>query len=257
MEEVLNRSDIEASPRGLREHAQRLAGLLRPPADTVAAALVLLVTFLPALLQLFAPETPRTAPTAREWVEGQSVYALAAGCVIWLAVSFSGHPAAELFGLRVFPPLRALWRGFRYGLAAVLPVLLVLLGISWVAFRFGATPARQEIFDAFSDVSLPLWARGFLLFSTVMLAPVYEEALFRGLLFPALLRGQRTCRGAMLLCGLAFALIHLNAALLLPLLLLNCLLCAGYCATGSLLTPIAMHMTFNGVNLLIWMLTER
>lgn len=237
---------------------RRLRDALRPPADAAAAALVLLASFFPAFLQILSPEAPPAAPDARQWVGGALVYMLAAGGAVWLAVSFSGRTAADLFGLRACPPLRALLSGFRRGLAALPPVMLLALGISRAMSRFGFSPERQALFDAFSDPALPLWARGFLVFSAVTLAPLYEEALFRGLLFPALLRGRRAgTAAAMLLCGLAFALIHLNAALLLPLLLLGCLLCEGYLATGSLLTPVAMHMTFNGVNLLIWFLSDK
>jgi membrane protease YdiL (CAAX protease family) len=90
-----------------------------------------------------------------------------------------------------------------------------------------------------------------LVFFAVGVAPVVEELLFRGLLLPIVLQGRSFLFGA-LLTSLYFALIHLHAPSLLPLLLLSVGFSAGYAATGSILTPIAMHVVFNVTGLLLF-----
>jgi membrane protease YdiL (CAAX protease family) len=75
--------------------------------------------------------------------------------------------------------------------------------------------------------------------------------MFRGLLLPLVLKG-RTFLFSALLTSLYFSLMHLHAPSLLPLLLLSVGFSAGYAATGSILTPIAMHMVFNFTGLLLF-----
>jgi membrane protease YdiL (CAAX protease family) len=83
-----------------------------------------------------------------------------------------------------------------------------------------------------------------MLAAAVLIAPVVEELLFRGILLPALLKA-RSFLFAALLTGAYFALVHLHAPSFLPLLLLSAAFSAGYAATGSILTPMAMHAVFN------------
>ena len=83
---------------------------------------------------------------------------------------------------------------------------------------------------------------------TVLLAcligPVAEELLFRGVLYPAL-RRRLSRVAAMLISGIAFALIHTNVMGLLPIVLLGVTLAYLYERTGSIAGPIALHMAHN------------
>lgn len=86
-----------------------------------------------------------------------------------------------------------------------------------------------------------------------VLAPFAEEVFFRGILFPSLARVSGV-RVALLLQAAAFGLVHVVAApetwpVAIPLAFVGW--CAGrtYLRTGSLLAPIALHATFNAVNL--------
>ena len=54
---------------------------------------------------------------------------------------------------------------------------------------------------------------------------------------------------AILLSGLVFAVIHINAATLIPLWFLGVAFAWLYVRTGTLLAPMAVHFTFNAVNL--------
>jgi membrane protease YdiL (CAAX protease family) len=79
---------------------------------------------------------------------------------------------------------------------------------------------------------------------TVIGAPVSEEIIFRGYIYPATKRlSGSPC--AVLFSGALFAVVHLNLAALLPLFVLGMLLAVLYEATGSLWMPIAVHLVFN------------
>jgi membrane protease YdiL (CAAX protease family) len=81
---------------------------------------------------------------------------------------------------------------------------------------------------------------------TIVIAPLGEEVLFRGILYPTIKQaGFR--RLALWATSLAFAAIHLNAVTFVPLLVLSVLLILLYEKTNNLLAPIAAHSVFNGI----------
>ncbi|HEX2844396.1 MAG TPA: type II CAAX endopeptidase family protein [Candidatus Limnocylindria bacterium] len=87
----------------------------------------------------------------------------------------------------------------------------------------------------------------------VLLAPVAEELFFRGVIFNAFLReGGR--RWAFLGSSALFAVIHLSIAAFVPIFLLGLALAWVYHRTGSLVAPIVMHATVNGISVLLALL---
>jgi membrane protease YdiL (CAAX protease family) len=97
--------------------------------------------------------------------------------------------------------------------------------------------------------------------AAVVLAPVAEELLFRGLLFNALLR-RRSVHVAALVSSVVFAVVHVDVAVSQPLALVGLTLVGlalayAYHRTGSLLVPIAGHAAFNGVTLVLALVGER
>lgn len=83
----------------------------------------------------------------------------------------------------------------------------------------------------------------------VLLAPVIEEVIFRGVLFQALSAATGLVP-AILLSSLAFALIHLEIAALPyrgALFLLGAWFAASLQRSGSLVVPITAHAAFNGI----------
>lgn len=83
------------------------------------------------------------------------------------------------------------------------------------------------------------------------LAPVAEELLFRGILYPAIKR-LGFPRLALWVASLLFAGIHFNLPIFLPLLLLALLLTWLYEKTGNLLAPISAHVAFNALNFVVF-----
>ena len=89
----------------------------------------------------------------------------------------------------------------------------------------------------------------------LVLAPVAEEIMFRGIMYPAL-KGFGMPRFAFWSTALIFSLIHFNAATFLSLLAFACLLNILYEKTGNLLTCMVAHTSFNAINLAMLVATE-
>ncbi|MBL9127852.1 MAG: CPBP family intramembrane metalloprotease, partial [Verrucomicrobiales bacterium] len=95
--------------------------------------------------------------------------------------------------------------------------------------------------------------RSILLFFAAGTAPVFEELVFRGVLWPAARdRGFRV--SGYLLVSAGFALIHGNVAAFVPLAGLGMFWTWLYEKTGDLSAPILSHALFNLTNFL-WILS--
>lgn len=82
---------------------------------------------------------------------------------------------------------------------------------------------------------------------TALLAPLGEEVLFRGILYPTVAR-YGFPRLAIWGTSFLFAAIHHNLVTFVPLLVLAVVLTILYKRTGNLLAPIVAHATFNILN---------
>lgn len=209
------------------------------------------ITLLFGLMAVGQGEGTKAQPSATALLQGAFLYALVLmvtvlGCLFYAKVDFRcafGQPTVS------WP--RALLKGVRYGIEIIPLILLLTIVVATVGEALGFDMKGQQIFECLEDPTVPRWVRIALIFFAVGVAPVVEELLFRGLLLPLVLKG-RTFLFAALLTSLYFALMHLHAPSLLPLLLLSVGFSAGYAATGSILTPIAMHMVFNITGLLLF-----
>ena len=112
--------------------------------------------------------------------------------------------------------------------------------------RFGVQPESQAAVEALKTSSAWL-DRVALAVVAVILAPIAEEILFRGVLYPAIKRGGFPWL-AFWGTSLLFALIHVNLITFVPLLLFSLLLTLLYERTGNLLAPMTAHAMFNLLN---------
>lgn len=83
--------------------------------------------------------------------------------------------------------------------------------------------------------------------ATIIIAPVAEEILFRGIMYPAIKR-MGYPRLALWITALVFAAIHHNLQTFVPLVFLAVVLIWLYEYTGNLLACIVTHSLFNAVN---------
>jgi membrane protease YdiL (CAAX protease family) len=151
----------------------------------------------------------------------------------------------EGFGLNVHPA-RALLTGVCVGALITYPILW-LNGISFHVFeRLSLHPQEQHTVEILRHTA-GLLGRVVSGIATIVMAPVGEEVLFRGILYPTV---KRNYGGQIALWGTAilFGAIHLNLSSFVPLVLLAVILIYLYEYTGNLLAPIAVHCVFNATN---------
>jgi membrane protease YdiL (CAAX protease family) len=89
--------------------------------------------------------------------------------------------------------------------------------------------------------------RAYLIAFTVLVAPVAEEVIFRGIIYPTIKQSGHP-KIALWLTSFLFALIHGNVPIFLPLLVLALALTFLYEVTDNLLASITAHAVFNGIN---------
>jgi membrane protease YdiL (CAAX protease family) len=143
------------------------------------------------------------------------------------------------------------------GIAAViiaLPVAMILIGslVLFVLKLLGITPEVQPTITVIKSHTGP-WQTAIFGFAAVVLAPLFEESLFRGILYPAFRnRGHRWM--GLWFTALLFGVIHWNLAAFIPLTFLAVVFTWMYERTGNLLAPMAAHGVFNAIN--FWLLVN-
>lgn len=111
-------------------------------------------------------------------------------------------------------------------------------------------PEHQTIRILLSGEAGPL-AAALTVVSAIILAPINEELLFRGMLQPVLAGHFRSSRTAIIICAVAFGLFHYPLVHTMPALALFGLV-LGYlrAKSGSLMLVILVHVIFNAKTLL-------
>ena len=163
------------------------------------------------------------------------------------------HVPRALVGLPRFPGAdvgRSILLGLLWGAGAWLAasVLANAIALALEAVGIEPEPAAAERALAMLDPFL-------LVVPIVVLAPIAEEIFFRGVVFNAL-RRESTRRWAYLGSALLFSVIHLSPVTLVPIFLLGLLLARVYERTGSLVAPIVLHATFNGLSVALALLAR-
>lgn len=146
-----------------------------------------------------------------------------------------------------------LFRGAGLVVLSLLLILLPAAGLeqaglyTWLNATTGC-PEQQEVVSELMESSVS--EQLLLIFAAVVMAPICEEAFFRGFLFNIL----RHCCGcvlpAALMAGLAFGVIHGSLAQMLPLTIFGFVQCLIYARCRTLCVPMAVHAVFNGLAVL-------
>jgi len=220
-------------------------GTLRARPFTLAHAVpVIALTGLFALLGALHTPDSNASITPEGCIRGITVCSVAGLFTVALCVLMTQKGLRAVFGSATCTWQTAVGKGFLYGFAAIPAVTLVWLVVKAASDALDLDMAPQDVFMWFQDPAFTTPVRVALVFFAIVVAPVTEELLFRGILLPALMKG-RDFAFAALLCSFYFALIHLHGPSLLSLMALGITFSVGYAATGSILTPIVMHAVFN------------
>ncbi len=102
------------------------------------------------------------------------------------------------------------------------------------------------------ELSVSWGQRAVFALAAVVVAPVVEETLFRGILYPAL-KQEGYPRLALFGSSIMFAAIHMNVMTFIPLFALALAFVFLFELTDTLIAPILAHSCFNGVNLLVYL----
>ena len=236
--------------RGLQPLAA-LGTLQARPFRFAHALPIVALTGLFAFLHVLQPsgEETHVEPIALVW--GSGIVAVLNLLVIASCTVLAGKRPRVVFGSPSCPWYTAIGKGLVYGVAVIPVVSLVSLVVEAVASALDLTLDAQDVFNCLSDPAVPASIRAALIFFALVVAPITEELMFRGILLPVLAKGRHFIFAA-LLSSLLFALIHLHGPSFLTLMLLSVFFSLGYAATGSILTPIVMHMIFNITGLLFF-----
>lgn len=136
--------------------------------------------------------------------------------------------------------------------AVAVPVVLGLNTVSdFILTKIQGGSTMQPTMQALEATQGPL-QRTVFAFAAVILAPLIEEMLFRGILYRT---GQQLGYPRLALIGssLLFALIHASLLTLLPLTVLAIIFARLYDYTDRLIAPIVAHSLFNAVNLIAYL----
>ena len=173
---------------------------------------------------------------------------LIVGAVIFALASFSrGRKPKHVFGLRK--------RSQKY----IIIITIAGMFVAYIAVFIGSIissfllstgkPKKenlQEIVQTLmtnDDISLKIA----IALSAIIFAPLIEEIIFRGYLYPVIKRFSHPIFSCVI-TSLLFAVIHSNLEGLIPLFLLAIVLTIFYEISKSIWVPILMHACFNGVN---------
>jgi membrane protease YdiL (CAAX protease family) len=174
------------------------------------------------------------------------------GNIVVFAILVAGVTAIVYWRVKPVTWLGLRWKQwplfFFIGPAAVI-VMWVVLGvlqtcgyIAWLE-RLVGSPSTQDAVKLLRE-SKDLTSVFLMAFSAAIVAPIAEEVIFRGYLYPVAKSFAGPWIG-MLFSALVFAAGHGNVPLLLPLFLLGLLLALAYEVTGSLWAAISIHFFFN------------
>lgn len=226
---------------------------------------------------------PRKTPTAliaaRSWSTPEMALVLGAFLLLYLAASFicplfpeEQMPVVQLVAtlliysiatgvvVRINRERNRSWEsGYGMGLRQtkallsapllylVLILPLALATAAWHRLLEQAFGMEIELQEALQVIALgSSWLRLLYILMAVVAAPLFEELVFRGLLFPYLVKRAGLAGGTVVVSAL-FALMHRHTPAFVPLFLLSAALCLAYWRAGSLWISIGTHAIFNAV----------
>ena len=151
----------------------------------------------------------------------------------------------DYFQFNGLPIKDAIIQGFKGWLMIIPFVLLVSLIMNiLIENQNGSNPLLEIVLNNNNYFSFIL-----LFLTTTLLAPLFEEIIFRGILLPILSRDFGIILGISI-SAFIFALAHLSISEMPPLLVLGIGLGITRIASGSLLSSVIMHSLWNGLTFL-------
>ena len=184
-----------------------------------------------------------------EFIISSFSFYIVALVLIHFFLRFHGATWNDLFGFR-----KLRWQSIAAALAAAvifLPAGLTLKKLSAVLLtKVGLNPVEQTSMQAL-ELSVSLGQKIVFGIAALLMAPIVEESLFRGILYPVV-KQQGYPKLALFGSSVAFAAIHTNLVTFLPLFLLALVFVFLLEITDALLAPVIAHSCFNGINFAVY-----
>jgi membrane protease YdiL (CAAX protease family) len=183
------------------------------------------------------------------WQIVMSAFFLEIPAVAWIALFLRQHEVnwKDAFGWEMCEPATAA----AYGVLAAMLFLPAAWGLQmlseYVMNLVDLNPQEQAAVQELQDPSLTFAEKALIGLIAVVFAPIVEEALFRGILYPALKRLGRP-RLALWGSSALFAAVHFNMVTFLPLMVFALVLVYLYETFQNLLAPVVAHALFNAAN---------
>jgi uncharacterized protein len=167
----------------------------------------------------------------------------------------AGRPYGRLWG-----PTRTTGAMVAIGLGTGVGVAIAAYTVNAIGVLVTGTedPVEQQLLQDALGGGLPL---ALVVLLAVVVAPLTEEVVFRGVLFRAL-ADRVNLTVALLLSSVIFSVIHIEVVVSQPVALLGLftvgvLLGVAYHLTGNLMVPVLGHAVFNGISLSLAVLVDR
>ena len=176
------------------------------------------------------------------------VMALPSLLILWRQVRSLPRERAPLGGWMQWR-VRPLFSALRDAMTGWLMVTPVVMLTGWLLVRLvgdpgGSNPLLELVLGSRDPLAL-----GLLALTAVVLAPLFEETIFRGALLPVLATKLGPLPGV-LLSGLLFAMAHISVGELAPLMVLGVGLGLVRLRSGRLWPSVLMHGLWNAVTFL-------
>jgi membrane protease YdiL (CAAX protease family) len=213
----------------------------------LAVALMLVTFFGAAVAFSVAKHPPGALEMSSQAIYQNTLFNLAIGIGLGAFLHYRGLRLPETFGLtRLSFPRVVGWAVLLF--AALIPIVLAMIAATQNVLGKDAT--EQDLLTIFRRAgergdTATIWA---VVVTGVVVAPVFEELLFRGFFYGV---GKRFVGPWVsgILTTVIFASIHGSLTALPGLLVLATFLLLAYERTGSLFVPMTMHALFNATSL--------
>ena len=171
------------------------------------------------------------------------------GLIISTLILWINYKREKLsFGLSIKNLKYVIWTPLIYLITIILLLFVGLLNQYLLTNFFDIEIKPQEILEKFKELENSFEISIFVIGSAVV-APIYEELLFRGIIFPKLIQ-KTNFAIALLLSSLIFAVLHFHLSALLPLFVLSIILSITYLYTSTIWASISLHALFNLISII-------
>lgn len=233
------------------------------PLLRLAAGICFCISFIGITANAALPAAAANTVEGRFFQFATNAVALHGVTLLLISVFLRAHGIGwrEGFGLR----MDGLGRAIAFGVGGVLLVLPIALGLQHLSAlgleglhqqlvshdiqSVDLQPQPQQLVQTLQQTE-SLQQRIFFGVVAILFAPVVEEIIFRGVLYPAV-KQRGYPRLALWGTSLLFALIHANMSTFIPLAFLALVLVFLYERTGNLIAPILTHSLFNTANFFV------